>query len=87
MQTAFAAGGATLHPYAGLYYVGSHGDTDTRFNNAHFKIAHAGNRFAARAGLRAMLSPKHSLSAEIETEQGSRSRRAYQANIGYRFQW
>ncbi|STZ76465.1 autotransporter outer membrane beta-barrel domain-containing protein [Bergeriella denitrificans] len=87
IQTAYALGGATLSSYAGAYYVGSHGNTDARFNADDFSIAHAGNRFAARAGVQAALSPSHILSAEIEAERGNRIRRAYQANIGYRYQW
>lgn len=79
--------GVLLQPKVGAYYAGDHRGVDVAFNGENFRADHSGSRFAAKLGADVSFNKNNVLSANFRTEHGSKIKRPYQVDVGFRRSW
>lgn len=79
--------GVLLQPKVGAYYVGDHRGVDVAFNGENFRADDSGSRFAAKLGADVSFNKNNVLSANFRTEHGSKIKRPYQVDVGFRRSW
>ena len=82
------ANGSHIQPKVGLYYLGDHHKARVIMPNGEkFDAPTAGHRIAAKAGVNWLFTKANQLSANIQTEYGSRVKRSYVLDIGLTHRW
>lgn len=89
LQGKFAINGsAWLQPKIGVYYVGDHRGVDVKFNHETFRAPAAGHRVAAKVGTDVLFNQGASrIGLQFQTEHGSRLKRPYGVEMGFRHSW